>query len=46
MTERYWPKNHPHNVKYYSREQVDSIKIHEQFRQLTERVKKLEAKKK
>ena len=42
----FWPKDHPHDVKYYSREQVDSIKIHEEFRQLTERVTKLEAKKK
>ena len=37
MTESYWPKNHPHDVKYYSSEQIGFIKCNERIR-LTEDV--------
>jgi len=39
----FWPKDL--DVKSYDPEMREVIKIHEQFRQLTERVAKLEAKK-
>jgi len=43
MTESFWPAHL--SAKNYDPETREVIKIHEQFRQLTERVAKLEAKK-